>query len=111
KTLFGREHDFENIHSVKEFQDRVPVADYEDLKPYIERVKKGQANILWTETPEYFAKTSGTTSGSKYIPLSKEGMPFQIAGAQSALFHYISRKNNADFVNGKMIFLQGSPEL
>lgn len=111
KTLFGREHDFENIHSVKEFQDRVPVADYEDLKPYIERIKKGQANILWTETPEYFAKTSGTTSGSKYIPISKEGMPFQIAGAQSALFHYISKKNNADFVNGKMIFLQGSPEL
>lgn len=111
KTLFGREHDFENIHSVKEFQDRVPVADYEDLKPYIERVKKGQSNILWTETPEYFAKTSGTTSGSKYIPISKEGMPFQIAGAQSALFHYICKKNNADFVNGKMIFLQGSPEL
>lgn len=111
KTLFGREHDFENIHSVKEFQDRVPVADYEDLKPYIERVKKGQANILWTDIPEYFAKTSGTTSGSKYIPISKEGMPFQIAGAQSALFHYISKKNNADFVNGKMIFLQGSPEL
>lgn len=111
KTLFGREHDFENIRSVKDFQDRVPVADYEVLKPYIERVKKGQANILWTETPEYFAKTSGTTSGSKYIPISKEGMPFQIAGAQSALFHYISKKNNADFVNGKMIFLQGSPEL
>ncbi len=111
KTLFGREHDFENIHSVKEFQERVPVADYEDLKPYIERVKRGQANILWTETPEYFAKTSGTTSGSKYIPISKEGMPFQIAGAQSALFHYIAQKNNADFVKGKMIFLQGSPEL
>lgn len=111
KTLFGREHDFENIHSVKDFQDRVPLADYEDLKPYIERVKKGQANILWTDTPEYFAKTSGTTSGSKYIPISKEGMPFQIAGAQSALFHYIAQKNNADFVNGKMIFLQGSPEL
>ncbi|REC80245.1 hypothetical protein DRF60_00580 [Chryseobacterium elymi] len=111
KTLFGREHDFENIQSIKEFQDRVPVADYEDLKPYIERVKKGQANILWTETPEYFAKTSGTTSGSKYIPISKEGMPFQIAGAQSALFHYITRKKNADFVNGKMIFLQGSPEM
>ncbi|WP_353147283.1 GH3 auxin-responsive promoter family protein [Chryseobacterium sp.] len=111
KTLFGREHDFENIRSVKEFQDRVPIADYEDLKPYIERVKKGQANILWTETPEYFAKTSGTTSGSKYIPISREGMPFQIAGAQSALFHYIAQKNNADFVNGKMIFLQGSPEL
>lgn len=111
KTLFGREHDFENIRSVKDFQERVPIADYEDLKPYIERVKKGQANILWTHTPEYFAKTSGTTSGSKYIPISREGMPYQIAGAQSALFHYIAKKNNADFVQGKMIFLQGSPEM
>jgi len=111
KTLFGREHDFENIRSVKDFQDKVKISDYEDLKPYIERVKKGQANILWTAVPEYFAKTSGTTSGSKYIPISKEGMPFQVKGAQSALFHYIAKKNNADFVNGKMIFLQGSPEL
>ncbi|UZT96632.1 GH3 auxin-responsive promoter family protein [Chryseobacterium fluminis] len=111
KTLFGREHDFENIRTVKDFQDRVKVSDYEDLKPYIEKVKKGQANILWTSTPEYFAKTSGTTSGAKYIPISKEGMPYQIKGAQSALFHYIAKKQNADFVNGKMIFLQGSPEL
>ncbi|MFN4363257.1 GH3 auxin-responsive promoter family protein [Chryseobacterium hispalense] len=111
KTLFGREHDFENIRSVKDFQDKVNISDYEDLKPYIERVKKGQANILWTDVPEYFAKTSGTTSGSKYIPISKEGMPFQVKGAQSALFHYIATNNNADFVNGKMIFLQGSPEL
>lgn len=111
KTLFGRTYDFENITSVKSFQEKVPVADYEDLKPYIEKVKKGQRNILWTDTPEYFAKTSGTTSGSKYIPISKEGMPFQVKGAQSALFHYIAKKNNADFVGGKMIFLQGSPEL
>ncbi|EJL67674.1 GH3 auxin-responsive promoter family protein [Chryseobacterium populi] len=111
KTLFGREHDFENIRSVEDFQEKVSIADYEDLKPYIERVKRGQANILWTDTPEYFAKTSGTTSGSKYIPISKEGMPYQIAGAQSALFHYIAKKNNADFVQGKMIFLQGSPEM
>ncbi len=111
KTLFGREHDFENIRSVEDFQKKVNISDYEDLKPYIERVKKGQAHILWPEVPEYFAKTSGTTSGSKYIPISGEGMPFQVKGAQSALFHYIAKKNNADFVNGKMIFLQGSPEL
>lgn len=111
KTLFGRTYDFENIKSVKDFQEKVPVADYEDLKPYIEKVKRGQRDILWIETPEYFAKTSGTTSGSKYIPISKEGMPFQLKGAQSALFHYIAKKNNADFVGGKMIFLQGSPEL
>lgn len=111
KTLFGREHQFETIKSIEDFQKNVPVADYEDLKPYIEKVKKGQSKILWPDLPEYFAKTSGTTSGSKYIPISKEAMPYQIAGAQSAIFHYIEKKNNANFVNGKMIFLQGSPEL
>lgn len=111
KTLFGREHRFEDIKNINDFQQLVPIGDYESLKPYIERIKKGQRNILWIGTPEYFAKTSGTTSGSKYIPISKEGMPFQIAAAQSAIFHYINQKNNADFVNGKMIFLQGSPEL
>ena len=111
KTLFGREHQFENIKNVQDYQNQVKIADYEDLKSYIEKIKKGQRNILWTETPEYFAKTSATTSGTKYIPISKEGMPFQIAAAQSAIFHYIAQKNNANFVNGKMIFLQGSPEL
>ena len=111
KTLFGREHRFEEITSVEDYQNRVPVSDYEGIKHYIEKVKRGQRNILWTDTPEYFAKTSGTTSGAKYIPISREGMPYQIAAAQSALFHYINQKGNADFVNGKMIFLQGSPEL
>jgi hypothetical protein len=111
KTLFGREHQFEKIKTIKDFQKQVPVADYEDLKPYIERTKKGQANILWPGNPEYFAKTSGTTSGSKFIPISKEGMPFQTYAAKSLLFHYINQKNNADFVSGKMIFLQGSPKL
>ncbi|SFI93394.1 GH3 auxin-responsive promoter [Kaistella treverensis] len=111
KTLFGRHHHFEDIKYIEDFQEKVPVADYEELKPYIEKVKKGQRDILWTGTPEYFAKTSGTTSGAKYIPISKEGMPYQLAAAQSAIFHYIAQKNNADFVAGKMIFLQGSPEL
>ncbi len=111
KTLFGRVHQFEAIKNVEDFQKQVPIADYEDLKPFIEKVKHGDANILWPGIPEYFAKTSGTTSGSKYIPISKEGMPFQIAGAQSALFHYIAKKDSADFVGGKMIFVQGSPEL
>src|SRR5690606_7471808 len=111
KTLFGRHHQFEDIKNIEDFQAKIPVADYEELKPYIEKVKKGQRDILWTGTPEYFAKTSGTTSGAKYIPISKEGMTYQLAAAQSAIFHYIAQKNNADFVNGKMIFLQGSPEL
>lgn len=111
KTLFGRTYQFQNITSVQDFQRQVPISDYEDLKPFIEKVKKGQRDILWPDTPEYFAKTSGTTSGSKYIPISKEGMSYQIAAAQSAIFHYIAQKNNTDFVTGKMIFLQGSPAL
>ena len=111
KTLFGREHQFENIKTIQDFQKQVQVSDYEDLKPYIEKVKKGQRNILWTETPEYFAKTSGTTSGSKYIPISKEGIAYQTDAAKSAIFHYINKKHKSDFVSGKMIFLQGSPEL
>lgn len=111
KTLFGRAHGFEEIKTIEDFQKRVPIADYEDLKPYIEKVKHGDRHILWPETPLYFAKTSGTTSGAKYIPISEEGMPYQTGAAQSALFHYIAQKNNADFVAGKMIFLQGSPEL
>ncbi|WOC52412.1 hypothetical protein BPO_1765 [Bergeyella porcorum] len=75
KTLFGRVHQFEKIHSVEDFQQRVPIADYEDLKPYIEKVKRGQANILWTGTPEYFAKTSGTTSGANISPSPKKECP------------------------------------
>lgn len=111
KTLFGRVHQFGDIQSIEDYQERVPVNDYEGFRPYIDKIKHGDKHILWPDQPEYFAKTSGTTSGTKYIPISKEGMPFQIKGAQSALFHYIAQKNNANFVSGKMIFLQGSPVL
>ncbi|QGN22601.1 GH3 auxin-responsive promoter family protein [Elizabethkingia anophelis] len=110
-TKFGKKHGFGSIRNIQDFQSKVPLADYEDLKNYIEEIKEGEKDILWPGQPEYFAKTSGTTSGSKYIPISKEAMPYQIDAARSALFFYIAQKDNADFVNGKMIFLQGSPEL
>lgn len=111
KTLFGKAHQFETIHSVKDFQKLVPLADYEDLKPYIDKVRNGEKNVLWTGVPKYFAQTSGTTSGSKYIPISKEGILSQTTAARSALFHYITKKGNADFLDGKMIFVQGDPNL
>lgn len=111
QTLFGQEHDFKNIQTTSDFQNQVQVSDYEDLNPYIEKVKNGERDILWPNLPEYFAKTSGTTSGSKYIPISKEAMPFQTGAARSAIFHYIAQKDRSDFVSGKMIFIQGSPEL
>lgn len=110
-TVFGKDHDFENIQSFEDFTKKVPIRDYEALKPYIERVMAGEKNILWPGKPLYFAKTSGTTSGAKYIPLTKESMPYHIEAARNAMLCYINQTGNADFVDGKMIFLQGSPEM
>jgi hypothetical protein len=111
ETEFGKDHHFEKIKKVEDFQKNVPIRDYEDLKNYIEKVKAGEENILWKGKPLYFAKTSGTTSGAKYIPLTKESMPTHVNAARNAILHYINETGNADFVNGKMIFLQGSPIL
>ncbi|WP_298149868.1 GH3 auxin-responsive promoter family protein [Flavobacterium sp.] len=110
-TDFGRDHHFDQIQSFEDFSKQVPIRDYEQLKDYVEKVVKGQSDILWPGKPLYFAKTSGTTSGAKYIPLTKESMPFHIQAARDAILHYIHETGHADFVNGKMIFLQGSPEL
>jgi len=111
KTQFGKDHNFDSVNSVSDFQKKVPVRDYEELKPYIEKVVKGEENILWKGKPIYFAKTSGTTSGAKYIPLTKESMPSHINAARNAILHYVHETGNADLVDGKMIFLQGSPIL
>ena len=110
-TAFGKDHNFKAIKSYNQFKTSVPVNDYEGLKPYIKRVVEGEANVLWKGKPLYFAKTSGTTSGAKYIPLTKASMPTHIKAARNALLLYIAETKNVDFVNGKMIFLQGSPEL
>ena len=109
KTEFGKDHHFDKIKSYEDFANQVPVRDYEGLKSYVEKVVKGQPDILWKGKPLYFAKTSGTTSGAKYIPLTKESMPYHVEAARDAILHYIHETGKADFVTGKMIFLQGSP--
>lgn len=111
QTAFGKDHHFDKINSFEDFANQVPVRDYEEIKPYIERVVKGESDVLWKGKPIYFAKTSGTTSGAKYIPLTKESMPYHIKAARNAILHYIHQTGKADFVDGKMIFLQGSPIL
>lgn len=111
QTAFGIDHHFDTIKTFEDFANQVPIRDYEDLKPYIEKVVKGEENILWKGKPLYFAKTSGTTSGAKYIPLTAASMPFHIQAARNAILHYIHETGKADFVDGKMIFLQGSPIL
>lgn len=110
-TAFGRDHAFTQIKTYKDFKKQVPVRDYEDLRPYIDRVTHGEANVLWPGKPAYLAKTSGTTSGVKYIPISKESMPEHIKAARNSLLSYIHETGKADFVDGQMIFLQGSPVL
>ena len=110
-TSFGKDHDFKNIKDYKTFAERVPVRDYEALRNYIDRVVGGEPDVLWPGKPLYFAKTSGTTSGAKYIPLTKDSMPGHINAARNAILCYIHETGNANFVDGKMIFLQGSPEM
>ncbi|UAB76432.1 GH3 auxin-responsive promoter family protein [Mesoflavibacter sp. SCSIO 43206] len=111
ETVFGKDHDFISINTYEDFVKRVPIRDYEDLKPYVDRVVNGEEDVLWKGKPLYFAKTSGTTSGAKYIPLTKDSMPTHVNAARNAILMYIHETGNADFVNGKMIFLQGSPVL
>ena len=110
-TKFGVDHDFIEISSHEDFIKRVPVRDYEALKPYVDKVVAGDSNVLWKGKPLYFAKTSGTTSGAKYIPITKESMPSHVEAAKNAILLYIHETGNTQIVDRKMIFLQGSPVL
>ena len=111
KTTFGSDHKLHEVKTYDEFKQAVPLRDYEQYKPYIEQIKQGKHNILWKGKPIYFAKTSGTTSGVKYIPISKESIPNHINTARNALLCYMAETGNTGFADGKLIFLSGSPEL
>jgi hypothetical protein len=110
-TSFGAEHRFKDLTNHAAYTAAVPIRDYEALKPYIEKVKSGEEDVLWKGKPVYFAKTSGTTSGVKYIPISSVSIGEHIKAARNALLCYIAESGNTRFVNGKMIFLSGSPVL
>lgn len=111
ETAFGKDHNFKDIQNYEDFKKSVPVVDYEGLRSYVDRMVAGESDVLWKGKPIYFAKTSGTTSGAKYIPITKESMPTHISSAKNALLFYIAETKDASFVDGKMIFLQGSPIL
>lgn len=110
-TVFGKDHGFAQIRTYRDFTERVPIRDYEALRPYIEQIKAGKSDVLWKGRPRYFAKTSGTTSGVKYIPISKESMPNHINSARNALFLNYARTGEGSWMDGKVIFLSGSPVL
>ncbi|MBL0182042.1 MAG: GH3 auxin-responsive promoter family protein [Chitinophagaceae bacterium] len=111
KTIFGKDHDFASIRSHEDFIKKVPLRDYEAFKPYIEKIKQGAHNVLWKGQPIYLSKTSGTTSGVKYIPITKDSIPNHINTARNALLCYMAETGNTKFADGKLIFLSGSPEL
>jgi hypothetical protein len=111
KTAFGKDHNLREGMSVESYQNNVPVRDYEGLKEYVERAVGGEENVLWPGLPQYFCKTSGTTSGTKYIPITEDSLPNHLASARNALLAQIAASGDAHFVSGKMMFLQGSPEL
>ena len=110
-TIFGRDHSFDTIRNYEDFKARVPIRDYEALQPYIQQVLEGKSDVLWKGKPEYLAKTSGTTSGTKYIPITKDSIPNHIHGARNALLNYIHETKRATFLDGGLIFLSGSPVL
>jgi hypothetical protein len=110
-TEFGKDHRFNEVSQYAEYSQAVPIRDYEAFRPYIDKIKEGKHNILWKGKPIYFAKTSGTTSGVKYIPITKESIPNHINTARNALLSYMAETGNTAFADGKMIFLSGSPEL
>ena len=107
-TLFGKDHHFDEIADYQTFKNNVPVKDYESLRPYIEMVVAGQEDILWKGKPLYFAKTSGTTSGVKYIPISKESIGFHINGARDALLSYVHETGNSQFLDKKLLWKQSA---
>ena len=111
KTAFGVDHFFADITCYDDFKKNIPIRDYEEIKTYVDRVVNGEKDVLWPRKPIYFCKTSGTTSGSKFIPITKESMPFHLKAAKDAILTYILETRNSSIVNGKMIFLQGSPVL
>jgi len=111
QTVFGKDHGMDQVSDYESFKKAVPIRDYEGLKSYIEQVKKGTPNVLWKGLPIYFAKTSGTTSGVKYIPITKDSISNHINGARNAILTYMATTGNTAFAGGRMIFLSGSPEL
>lgn len=110
-TAFGKDHNFGDIRSYEDFKKNVPIRDYEQLRPYVESIISGEDDVLWPGKPKYFAKTSGTTSGVKYIPITKDGVPNHMNSARNALMCYISETGKSEVVDGRIMFLSGSPVL
>lgn len=112
-TEFGSGYEFGSIKSAREFKERVPIRTYDDFKPYIDRLREGEQNVLWPTKQKWFAKSSGTTSGkSKFIPVTSESLEdCHYKGGKDALSIYYELNPNADVYSGKTLVLGGSSNI
>ncbi|MEA2105945.1 MAG: GH3 auxin-responsive promoter family protein [Bacteroidota bacterium] len=112
-TVYGKQYDFSSIKSIEEFQQRVPIRDYDGLKPYIERLLKGEQNILWPSEIRWFAKSSGTTNDkSKFIPVSREALEdCHFRGGKDILAVYATNYPETEIFSGKGLTLGGSHQI
>ncbi len=111
-TEWGRHHDYHSIRSLTEFKERVPIQEYPDLEPWIERMMKGEENILWPTPVKWFAQSSGTTSSrSKFIPMSKEALHHcHYKGGKDLLALYYQQNPKSGLYRGKSLVLGGSSQ-
>ena len=108
ETVFGKDHSFHKIKNYEEFKKYIPLRNYEGLLPYIERIKAGEANILWKGRPAFLGKTSGTTSKTKFIPVTGNSLHNQVGAPQYAALNYSYRYKKYSFLKGKvLIFSDG----
>jgi hypothetical protein len=109
-TEWGRKYDYKSIRTFDQFRERVPLSGYNDLKPYISRLRKGEQNILWPSDVKWFAKSSGTTSDkSKFIPVSEEALEeCHFKGGKDLLSIYCNNNPDSQIFSGKVLGLGGS---
>lgn len=112
-TEWGKKYGYESINNQEEFKKRVPIQDYDSLKPYIERMLQGEQNILWGSEIKWFAKSSGTTNDrSKFIPVSQESLEeCHYKGGKDLLSIYCNNRPDAQIFSGKVLTLGGSHQV
>ena len=105
-TAFGKDHHFNEIDSYEDFCKHIPIRNYEQQRSYFDRIVEGEADVLWPGKPLYLAKTSGTTSGAKYIPITKDGIKRQIASARDALLLYVAETGTRMFLLKNLFWVE-----
>lgn len=113
RTEWGKKHHYKSIRSLADFKERIPIQDYDDIKPFVQRIKNGEKDILWPGETNWFAKSSGTTTDkSKFIPVTKDALEeCHFKGGKDMLSIYCNNNPDTKIFNGKGLMLGGSRQL